>query len=131
MQVPEGQERDYDSLFVASVALAHAHGKCAWFSVFIAVMSAQPAETEAPNAWADLLKALASLTFDKYSERFLTLSTNYRFEGNDGLRVDVLIPRELLSRQVAAPVMVRIHGGFLVSIVYQHDKHKHACRLDT
>lgn len=70
------------------------------------------------SALSDLLKALGDLTVDKYSDRFRMLQTTYRFTGDEALRVDVLVPYELESRQCAVPVLVRIHGGFLVSSVH-------------
>lgn len=69
-----------------------------------------------PNASSDLKKALEDLSVEKYSARFNILQARYSSKDGDPIRVDVLVPRKLPANKFSAPIMVRIHGGFLVSL---------------
>lgn len=70
------------------------------------------------QAWHTVVEALKALTYDKFSTDFHVYESFYRCaNGQDDIRVHILVPRDLSPAQAARPrpVLVRIHGGYLVS----------------
>lgn len=67
----------------------------------------------------DLMDALSSLDVDKF-QFFEVISTQYKTleQDNAGISTDILFPKALLEnprqQQSTCPILVRIHGGFLV-----------------
>ncbi|CAG8341584.1 unnamed protein product [Penicillium salamii] len=73
----------------------------------------------ATDPYQNLLNLLSKFdTTEKY-QPFEVIGTSYKTfnEGHSHINTDILIPRALLSKQAPTkcPVMVRIHGGFLVT----------------
>ncbi|KAJ5097064.1 alpha/beta-hydrolase [Penicillium angulare] len=70
------------------------------------------------NPFFDLMNALSSLDVDKF-QSFKILTTKYKKieQNNVGILTDILIPYNLLKgpNNQKCPVIVRIHGGFLVT----------------
>jgi hypothetical protein len=70
-----------------------------------------------PAQFFDLLNALSSLDVDKF-QSFEILTTQYKYLGqrSSGIATDILIPKRLVEPKSYAkcPILVRIHGGFLV-----------------
>ena len=69
------------------------------------------------DPWSHLLKVLSSVKYNKY-EPFYIINTEYKSFGQTsaGIDVDILIPRALSAERglLTCPIIVRIHGGFLV-----------------
>ncbi|KAL4906339.1 hypothetical protein BDW74DRAFT_177353 [Aspergillus multicolor] len=74
--------------------------------------------SENPDSFAKLMLALSALKVDKYGA-FEVLNTSYKSLGSSGVGIDtdILIHRSLLTTENISrcPVIVRIHGGFLVT----------------
>ncbi|CAG8050110.1 unnamed protein product [Penicillium olsonii] len=69
------------------------------------------------DPYSRLLQALSALnTPDKY-DSFKVSKASYKHLGGSSIHTDILIPSRLLSTkaQSRCPVMVRVHGGFLVT----------------
>ncbi|KAJ6094543.1 alpha/beta-hydrolase [Penicillium canescens] len=66
----------------------------------------------------DLMSALSALDVNKH-QPFEVITTQYKtFEqGSTGISTDILIPKELIGKQkqTKCSILVRIHGGFLVT----------------
>lgn len=70
------------------------------------------------TAWTRLLEGLQSLTYDKFTTDFDVIATSYRCADLiHDIRVHLLVPKALTlkDRQSPRPILVRIHGGYLVS----------------
>ncbi|KAF3402193.1 hypothetical protein DPV78_004645 [Talaromyces pinophilus] len=71
-----------------------------------------------PSQFFDLLNALSSLDVDKFRP-FETVTTQYKYleRSSSGITTDILIPKRLVESKSYAncPILVRIHGGFLVT----------------
>ncbi|KIW69496.1 hypothetical protein PV04_05369 [Phialophora macrospora] len=66
-------------------------------------------------AYADVLRGL---DFDKFSPNFDVLESSYpSANGKDQIRLHILVPKSIShgQRQRMVPLMVRIHGGYLVT----------------
>lgn len=72
---------------------------------------------ETPDPFSKLMLSLSALNVDKYAA-FKVINTNYKTVDRTGTAIDadILIPRALLSKNTVSnsPIIVRIHGGFLV-----------------
>ncbi|GLB07882.1 hypothetical protein AtubIFM57258_003250 [Aspergillus tubingensis] len=70
------------------------------------------------DPWSHLLKVLSSVKYDKY-EPLHIINTEYKSFGQTsaGIDVDILIPRALSAERglLTCPIIVRIHGGFLIT----------------
>ncbi|GKZ23477.1 hypothetical protein AbraIFM66951_008511 [Aspergillus brasiliensis] len=70
------------------------------------------------DPWSHLLAVLSSVTYDKY-DPFDIINTKYKVFGptGAGIDADILIPRPLSAERglLTCPIIVRIHGGFLVT----------------
>ena len=87
-----------------------AEGPPAAFSLFLAIA------VNMNDPYSRLLQALSALdTPDKY-DSFKVSKASYKHLGGSSIHTDLLIPSRLLSTnaQSRCPVMVRVHGGFLV-----------------
>lgn len=71
-----------------------------------------------PSPFFDLTKALSALDVDKF-QPFKVITRQYKTLQPEGLGIptDILVPKTLLQNDepLNCPIMVRIHGGFLVS----------------
>lgn len=82
---------------------------------------------ETSDPFSKLMLSLAALNVDKYRP-FKVINTNYKTVDRAGTEIDtdILIPRVLISQKTvrSCPIIVRIHGGFLVeSLVLAIDYH--------
>lgn len=68
-------------------------------------------------AWHGLLAALANLSNPDRLSRFHVLSTTYKdLAPDNSIRADILLPKSAVKIEGRPlPVLVRIHGGYLVS----------------
>ncbi len=84
-----------------------------------------------PDPFSKLMLSLSALNVDKYGA-FKVINTNYKTVDQIGtaIRADILIPRTLLSKSTVSPspIIVRIHGGFLVQcLLFAIDHHDAVC----
>lgn len=74
----------------------------------------------AEDPWTKLLSALASLDNDKKYEPFRIIPASYKsLNQQTTIRAHIFLPRSLLDGELnpdaSIPLIVRIHGGYLVS----------------
>ncbi|OJJ01284.1 hypothetical protein ASPVEDRAFT_82808 [Aspergillus versicolor CBS 583.65] len=72
---------------------------------------------ETTDPFSKLMLSLSALNVDKYGA-FKTINTNYKIlDIGRGIDTDILIPQTLLCQKTgpSCPIIVRIHGGFLVT----------------
>lgn len=72
------------------------------------------------QAYEDLVKALAALDVPSKYDRFTILEATYKtVNQNTQIDTHLLVPKSLLEKDQKprkCPLIVRIHGGYLVSV---------------
>lgn len=69
-------------------------------------------------AWSNLLEALASLDKEDRISMFEIVPTSYKqLAGGSNIRANILLPKSAVEARdptISLPIIVRIHGGYLV-----------------